>query len=218
MKGVTLTTFRRHFGADRTKAQLRKISDEQLSLIYRKGYWKATQGDALPGGVDLVAFDSAVNSGPRRAAKWVQGAVGANQDGKIGPKTLEKIAEWGALDVIDGALDRRLAFLQSLNNWSVFGGGWGRRVEETRHEAHQMAGGASDLRRPSVDYVVVRLGSKGAVEEEWIRRLQTGLGGVSDGDFGPKTEAALRKYQRENGLHVDGVAGRQVYRSMGLVS
>ena len=50
-----------------------------------------------------------------------------------------------------------------------------------------------------------------------VRRLQTGLHtyaqggqgdpGPIDGDFGPKTENAVRAYQSDHGLSVDGVVG-----------
>jgi peptidoglycan hydrolase-like protein with peptidoglycan-binding domain len=37
--------------------------------------------------------------------------------------------------------------------------------------------------------------------------MQAKLGLVADGDFGPGTEAALKKWQAANGLTADGVAG-----------
>jgi len=67
MKGVTLATYRQYY-PNATKADLRKISDADLKMIYRTGYWDKVRGDDLPPGVDLMTFDVAVNSGPRRAA------------------------------------------------------------------------------------------------------------------------------------------------------
>ncbi|MBK19052.1 MAG: hypothetical protein CMM52_09500 [Rhodospirillaceae bacterium] len=88
MKGVTLATFRRHFGEAKSKRALRNISDDQLRQIYRSGYWDRCRCDQLPSGVDYAVFDAAVNSGPGRSAKWLQAVIGAKQDGGIGPKTL----------------------------------------------------------------------------------------------------------------------------------
>ena len=35
--------------------------------------------------------------------------------------------------------------------------------------------------------------------------------GAVDGDFGPKTEAAVKAYQQDRGIHVDGVVGDQTW-------
>lgn len=40
--------------------------------------------------------------------------------------------------------------------------------------------------------------------------------GVVDGNFGWKTEEAIKNFQRKNGLQVDGKAGRQTLNAMGL--
>ena len=76
MKGVTLANFRRYVQADGTKDDLRHITDAQLATVYRKFYWDAVAGDDLPDGVDYATMDFGVNSGPGRAAKYLQAAVG----------------------------------------------------------------------------------------------------------------------------------------------
>ncbi len=91
MKGITLATYRRHFGEERGKDDLRAISDEELSKIYDSGYWSKCRCDELPAGIDYVVFDAAVNSGPGRGVKWLQAAVGAKQDGGWGQKRLRKL-------------------------------------------------------------------------------------------------------------------------------
>ncbi|MDX2010190.1 MAG: peptidoglycan-binding protein [Myxococcaceae bacterium] len=40
--------------------------------------------------------------------------------------------------------------------------------------------------------------------------------GDIDGKFGPRTEAALRAFQQANGLRVDGRAGEETFRALGL--
>ncbi|SMH42250.1 N-acetylmuramidase domain-containing protein [Mesorhizobium australicum] len=55
---------------------------------------------------------------------------------------------------------------------------------------------------------VLRLGARG----DAVKELQTLLAGAghaltADGDFGPKTAAAVRAFQRAAGLTVDGIAG-----------
>lgn len=48
--------------------------------------------------------------------------------------------------------------------------------------------------------------SKGSTGEE-VKKLQSALGITPDGIFGDKTEAAVRQYQQNNGIGVDGIAG-----------
>src|SRR5690606_33792979 len=88
MKGVTIGTFRRYVKPNATKDDLRRITDEQVATVYRKHYWNAVRADDLPAGADYAVFDFAVNSGPSRAAKYLQAVLGVAQDGKIGPQTL----------------------------------------------------------------------------------------------------------------------------------
>lgn len=216
MKGVTLAVFRRYYGSNKTKNDLRNIAHEQLAHIYRTGYWDKCKCDELPAGVDYAVFDSAVNSGPGRGVKWLQAAVGAVQDGDIGPNTLQKVAAHDSRKIIDDMLDRRLKFLRSLRIWSTFGRGWRRRVERVREIALKMAETdiAAEPLTPAVDYEIVRRGSGG----KWVIKLQIALDIPVDGEFGPKTEAALRAFQEENGLEPDGIAGRNTYRALGLIS
>jgi len=59
--------------------------------------------------------------------------------------------------------------------------------------------------------MVLRRGSQG----DDVKKLQRGLAllgfkpGGADGDYGPKTEAAVERFQRRHQLYADGVAGEQ---------
>ena len=50
-----------------------------------------------------------------------------------------------------------------------------------------------------------------------VRQLQSRLQIKVDGDFGSKTEAALRAFQRSNGLVPDGIAGPKTWRALDRV-
>ena len=139
MKGVTLASFRRYVKADATKADLRAISDAQLATVYRRFYWDAVLGAELPDGVDHAVFDFAVNSGPGRAAKYLQAAVGVAQDGRIGPVTVAAAKAKPAGVTIDALCDARLAFLKRLPTWATFGRGWSDRVRSVRVQALLMS-------------------------------------------------------------------------------
>jgi hypothetical protein len=59
----------------------------------------------------------------------------------------------------------------------------------------------------------IRQGAKG----EHVKALQRNLGGLAvDGEFGPKTADAVRKFQRAKSLKVDGIVGRQTWAALGL--
>ena len=65
------------------------------------------------------------------------------------------------------------------------------------------------------DAAAFRLGDQGQEVAEIQRALADSGYDISvDGDFGPATEAALKSYQKEHGLEVDGLAGPGVYRSL----
>jgi lysozyme family protein len=136
MRGVTLATFRDHFGADKTKADLRAITQEQLQHVYRVGYWDALRCDDLPAGVDYAVFDSAVNSGPRRAREWLQQASGRKASAPLDPQEVVKQDSW---ETINKLLNIRLAFLRGLVAWDTFGRGWRRRIGGVRGAALKMA-------------------------------------------------------------------------------
>lgn len=212
MKGVTLAVFRRYYGADRSKNDLKNISDAQLAHIYRTGYWDWCACDDLPAGIDYAVFDGAVHSGPGQSARWLQAVVGAWQDGAIGPKTLAAVADHDHRDILNDMLDLRLRFLRGRNTWPTFGRGWSRRVTGVRRDALAMV--TTEIAVPGMAYEVVRRGDQGP----WVRKIQQVLGVRVDGDFGPRTEAALQAWQAENGLEPDGIAGRLTYRAMGLTS
>ncbi len=209
MKGVTLRTFQDFFGADKTVDDLKNITPAQLASLYRTNYWDKCSGDQLPSGVDFAVFDVAVNSGPGRAAKFLQAAVGANQDGAIGPGTLGLVGAAAPAAMINAVCDERLSFLQSLNTFATFGAGWTTRVNGVRQQALAMAG----VVVPNMDFETVKLGSSGP----WVVKLQEALHLSADGNFGPATNTALKQFQTSHGLTADGIAGRNTYRALGLL-
>ena len=49
-----------------------------------------------------------------------------------------------------------------------------------------------------------------------VRELQEALGLAADGIFGSGTEAAVKKFQKENSLDVDGLVGKGTWEALGL--
>jgi uncharacterized protein (TIGR02594 family) len=140
--GITIHDARAFWRRDATATDVRNMPIDVAKDIYRSKYWDAMCCDNLPAGVDYAVFDYGVNSGIVRAAKVLQRLVGATVDGEIGPDTIAATASADAAMIINQTCDERLAFLQSLRTWGVFGNGWGRRVREVRAGAISMAGAA----------------------------------------------------------------------------
>lgn len=159
MKGVTIGTFRQYVKPNATKEDLRKITDQQIATVYRRHFWDKVAGAELPDGIDYAVFDFAVNSGPDRAAKYLQKVVGAAQDGKIGPATIKATKAVLPANVIHRLCDERLAFMKRIPSkgkrlWDTFGKGWDRRVREVRTEALAMSGRPTPEKPAIIEKVV----------------------------------------------------------------
>ena len=62
--------------------------------------------------------------------------------------------------------------------------------------------------------MLLKLGSKG----KEVKNLQEFLGIPADGDFGAKTDTALKSWQNKNGLVADGIVGPKTWDQMGLAT
>jgi lysozyme family protein len=133
--GCTKATWEKWVGRLCTVDDIKALVPADVAPLYKDKYWDKVRGDDLPTGVDYCVFDTAINSGPGRAAKFLQEAVGAVADGAIGPRTLAAVREADPRQVIDAYCAARLAWLQELPTWPTFGRGWGRRVTEVRRQA-----------------------------------------------------------------------------------
>lgn len=136
--GVTKRVWEEWVGHEVDERTMRGLTPEIVGPMYKAKYWDKIKGDDLPAGVDYCVFDAAVNSGPGRAVKWLQGCVGVDQDGGIGPKTLAAVAAFDPKELVEDYAKRRLSFLMDLKTWPTFGKGWGRRVAEVQTSASSM--------------------------------------------------------------------------------
>ena len=137
--GVTKRVWEEWVGHEVDEKTMRNLTPELVGPMYKVKYWDKIKGDDLPTGVDYVVFDAAVNSGPGRAAKWLQACVGVEPDGGIGPKTLAAVKAFDTNQLIEDYAKRRLSFLMDLQTWDTFGKGWGRRVAEVQKTGLDMA-------------------------------------------------------------------------------
>ena len=119
----------------------------EAAKIYRASYWDRCRAGQLPAGLDLALFDFAVNSGPDRAIRTLQAELDVAEDAQVGPLTLAAAdihaSRKGAGAMIGALCDRRLAFLNRLSTFAVFGRGWTARVASVRKAALAVAGTAA---------------------------------------------------------------------------
>lgn len=137
--GVTRTAWQGYLNRDVTEAEMRALTPEMVKPFYKALYWDRIKGDMLPPGVDYAAYDLAVNSGPHKAAQYLQEIAGVPVDGMIGPKSLEAIKSCNAEETADAICDMRLDFLKKLSTFGTFGRGWTDRVGRVKAKAISMA-------------------------------------------------------------------------------
>lgn len=112
------------------QGDMRDFPQVAAKHIYRKSYWDSVRADELPPAIRYAVFDAAVNSGATQAVKWLQRAVGASDDGRIGPQTLTMARAAQPDFAARRMLAQRLKFMTDLKTWPHFSRGWARRVAD----------------------------------------------------------------------------------------
>jgi lysozyme family protein len=142
-KGITIATFRQYIKTNGTVDDLKALTVQQAVDVYKAEYWDKVCGDDLPSGVDYTVVDFAVNSGPTRAAEYLQAALTITQDGAIGPWTIKAANHVDARPLINIINSNRLAFMKRIQGgklWDTFGKGWQRRVDDVRSTSLALVG------------------------------------------------------------------------------
>lgn len=138
--GITRTTLAEWRGKPVTVDDVRALTQVEARAIYQNLYvtrpgFTHIRDAALRG----VVVDAGVHHGPVRAARWLQHAVGATEDGVIGPRTLAAVNAADADDVIDRVVALRLRFIAGIvardPSQAVFLVGWVARATEPLLEA-----------------------------------------------------------------------------------
>jgi peptidoglycan hydrolase-like protein with peptidoglycan-binding domain len=138
----------------------------------------------------------------------IQTVVGVPVDGIFGPRTEAAVRQWQS------------------NLQLTADGVWGPLTEEATSNLFAFLANLPAVQEinPNNPFLqtlndavssVLRLGATG----EEVKILQTGLNGkgyalVADGVFGPRTEAAVRQFQSDRGLQVDGIVGPQTWGAL----
>lgn len=148
--GITLADYARAVGEPLTAAsrlrlrdELKRIPHDLVRKIYRTRYWDASHADRFAPGLALMHFDAAVNHGLTGAAELLQGALGVDVDGEIGPITLAAAEAGEPSSVLDRYAAARRTRYRGLPHFWRFGRGWLRRVDLTLDRARTIQAGAA---------------------------------------------------------------------------
>ena len=133
--GVTKKVYEEWVEREVSEQEMRDLTHEDVAPIYKNNYWDRLRADDLPSGVDWSCFDWGVNSGTSRAAKALQRIVGVEQDGGIGPMTLQAVAEVEPTEIVEQMHHMRDKFYRDLSTFDTFGRGWIRRNDETKEQS-----------------------------------------------------------------------------------
>lgn len=116
--------------------------DEWVSIM-KGSFWDTVRGDEVPAGVDVVLADASVNSGPARAIKFLQQALGVAVDGVFGNGTMNALKADDDNDALIAKINAiRLRFMRQLKTWRRFGTGWTSRVNQMTKIGQAMAMGS----------------------------------------------------------------------------
>jgi len=92
MMGVTIKTYRKFFGKNKTCDDLKHITDEEWLEIFKKGYWDCWKADKIENqSIAQLCVDMGWGSGTKTAIKKVQECLGLKADGIVGPITLSAL-------------------------------------------------------------------------------------------------------------------------------
>lgn len=141
--GITHRTLGAWRGKKVSRQDVKNLKKPEAQAIYKSEYWNPVRGDQLPSGLDYAVFDFSINSGPARAVRELQKALGVAQDGIIGAQTLAAIKSKNLYDLIHTYIDLRLAFLRGLSGWKTFGTGWTKRLDRVRSRSLSLIVGSS---------------------------------------------------------------------------
>lgn len=90
---------------------IKNLTLEQAKEIYHRDYWERCKCDFIPDALSIALFDFAVNSGTKRAVRYLQRALEVTIDGCIGNQTIGACNRVPARYVLDRYMRYRLEYL-----------------------------------------------------------------------------------------------------------
>lgn len=115
MKGVTLATFRKYFGASKTCTDLKNITDAQWTKIFVNGFWNRWNADAIKSQAIANLLVDWVWASGIYGIKYPQRVLGVKDDGIVGAKTLAAINNYpNQKELFQKLWDRRKKHFEAI--------------------------------------------------------------------------------------------------------
>jgi len=122
------------------RRSVKEISDDEVEDIYYNQYWVQGKCYKLPWPLCAVHFDGCVNTGVGQAGKFLQRAVGAKDDGAVGPNTIKelqnKLNDVGVEAICNNIIEQRDGFYKLLaqldSTQKDFSNGWSNRLKHLK--------------------------------------------------------------------------------------
>lgn len=100
------------------------LTIDGAKILAYNNYWSPLRGDQMPAHIGSAVFDMAYNEGIVQAAKTVQRACGATDDGVIGPATIAKLAAIDPKILVQNISIERILFYSGLATWPTYKHSW----------------------------------------------------------------------------------------------
>lgn len=130
--GITQAAWSEAIGRPATEDDVKVITEFEARAFYRSRYVIDPRFHELPDQLIEMVVDCGVNHGQKRAAQWVQKAVGARADGVIGPKTLAAVHSVPWIAVYSRVCAHRIRFYGEIvrrdRSQARFIAGWNSRA------------------------------------------------------------------------------------------
>lgn len=138
-KGVTLYTFRRFYGKDRTVEDLKNMTDAQWLFIFRNGYWDKWKADKIENqSVANLLVDWVYLSG-EATIKRVQELLRVVADGKVGDITIARLNSLDSKQLFNDIKKLRIEYIDEICRKRPtnlkFRNGWVRRLTAITYKA-----------------------------------------------------------------------------------
>ena len=212
--GITLGALQGFRKTPQTAADVQNLSQDEATRIYRKDYWDAVNGDALPLPLAFLAFNAAVLCGVQHGIRFLQKALqmqfpnlaASNHVGQAISFAAEQADQGRAIEDFCAI---QTAFHQQHGN-AAFIRGWLARVKEAKKQALEWAqpnAGTGNAGTGNAGSAVMQFDtdytSLGKTDIESLQTALKKLGyplGKIDGIFGSFTAGALASFLHDNDM------------------